>query len=130
MHSSRVDRLARHLAWGQFSRRAALQASGLGVVTAMVRHGGLAAPGVDTAGVRMRAVGTPAAQSTPGSCPEAPVPELFNDGAWLCRQPYALCTTAPCERSTSDPTIATCDCVVLDGYSIGFTTCREREPVG
>src|SRR5215218_10296782 len=106
MHGSRVDRLARDLARGQFSRRAALRASGLGVVTAMVRRGGLAAPGVNTARVRMRAVETPAAQSTPGACPGAPVTELFNDGAWLCRQPYALCTTAPCERSTSDATIA------------------------
>ena len=79
---------------------------------------------------RVRAVGTPAAQSTPGACPGAPATEVFIDGAWLCRQPYALCTTAPCERSTSDATIATCRCVVLDGYSIGFTTCRERAPAG
>jgi hypothetical protein len=128
MHGSRVDRIAQHLARGQLSRRAALQASGLGAVAALVRRGGLGAPGVDAAGVRV--VATPAGQSTPGTCPGASETEVFTDGAWLCRQPYALCTTAPCERSTSDATIATCRCVVLDGYSIGFTTCREREPAG
>jgi hypothetical protein len=130
MHGSRVDHIARNLARGQFSRRAALRASGLGVVAAMVRRAGLGAPGVDAAGVRLSVVATPAAQSTPDTCPAATATEVFNDGAWLCRQPYALCTTAPCERSTSDATIATCRCVVLDGYSIGFTTCREREPAG
>jgi len=130
MHGSRVDRIAQHLAQGQLSRRAALHASGLGAVAALVRRGGLVAPGVDAAGVRVRVVATPAGQSTPGTCPGASETEVFTDGAWLCRQPYALCTTAPCERSTSDATIATCRCVVLDGYSIGFTTCREREPAG
>jgi hypothetical protein len=129
MSGTHVDRLARHLARDQFSRRAALRAGSLGVLAAMVRRVGLGAPGVDAA-ARVRAAATPAAQSTPGTCPAAPVAELFTDGAWLCRQPYALCTTAPCERSTSDATIATCRCVVLDGYSIGYTTCREREPAG
>jgi hypothetical protein len=130
MHGSRVDRIAQHLARGHLSRRAALQASGLGAVAALVRRGGLGAPGVDAAGVPVRVVATPAGQSTPGTCPGASETEVFTDGAWLCRQPYALCTTAPCERSTSDATIATCSCFVLDGYSIGFTTCREREPAG
>jgi hypothetical protein len=129
MQGSLVDRVAQHLARSQLSRRAALGASGFGVVAAMARGVGLGAPGVDAA-VRVRVAATPAAQSTPGTCPGASVTEVFNDGAWLCRQPYALCTTAPCERSTSDATIATCRCVVLDGYSIGFTTCREREPAG
>jgi hypothetical protein len=68
--------------------------------------------------------------AAPTICPAAPASEVFSDGAWLCRQPYALCTTAPCERSASDATIATCHCVVLDGYSIGFTTCPERTPAG
>jgi hypothetical protein len=129
MSGSRVDRVARRLARGQFSRRAALRAGGFGVLAAMVRLVGLGAPGGDAA-ARVRAAASPVAQSTPGTCPGAPVAELFNDGAWLCRQPYALCTTAPCERSTSDATIATCRCVVLDGYSIGFTTCRERALAG
>jgi hypothetical protein len=130
MHGSRVDRFARNLARGQFSRRTALRAGGLGAIAAMVRREGLGAPGADAAGLRVTAGATPAAQSTPGTCPAAPGTEVVIDGAWLCRQPYALCTTAPCERSTSDATIATCRCVVLDGYSIGFTTCSERAPAG
>ena len=125
----RLDRIARHLARGPRSRRAALQASGLGVVTAMVHRVGLA-PQMMTPATHGCACWDVAAQSTPGACPAAPVSEVSIDGAWLCRQPYALCTTASCERSASDATIATCRCVVLDGYSIGFTTCREREPVG
>src|SRR5215213_459763 len=130
MHGSRVDRVAQLLARGQFSRRAALRASGFGAADAVVGREGLGAPGVDAAGFRVRVVATPAAQSTPSTCPAAPATEVSIDGTWLCHQPYALCTTAPCERSPSEATIATCPCVVLDGYSIGFTTCREREPVG
>ena len=130
MDGFRLDRIARHLAQGPLSRRATLQASGLGVVIAMVRRVGLGAPDDHVGAARMRGVGRSAAQSTPGACPPASETEVVMDGAWLCRQPYALCTTAPCEPSTSDATIATCRCVVLDGYSIGFTTCRERAPAG
>jgi hypothetical protein len=120
--------MARHLARSPHSRRAALQASGLGVVAALVRHVGLGVPADH--GARMRAGGLAAAPSTPSACPAASASELSVEGAWLCRQPYALCTTAPCERSASDPTIATCHCVVLDGYSIGYTTCRQRALAG
>jgi hypothetical protein len=56
--------------------------------------------------------------------------EVYLDGAWLCRQPYALCTTAACQPSANDPTIANCRCVVEDGYSMGYTSCRQRTPVG
>jgi hypothetical protein len=130
MDETRVDRIARHLAHGPFSRRTALRASGLGVVAAMLRRVGLAAPGDDAAGEPGMVIERPAAQGTPGACPAMPATEVEVDGAWLCRQPYALCTTAPCERSTSDATVANCRCVVLEGYSIGFTTCRERAPAG
>jgi len=95
-----------------------------------VRREGLGAPGVAAAGARLPLAATPAAQSTPGACPGAGATEVGIDGAWLCRQPYALCTTAQCERSSSDATTATCRCVVLDGYSIGYTTCSERAPAG
>jgi hypothetical protein len=125
-----VDRIARHLAQGPFSRRAALRASGIGVVAGMLRRVGLAAPSGDADDDPGNVGETAAAQGTPGATPVTPATEVDIDGAWLCRQSYALCTTAPCERSTSDATIATCRCVVLDGYSIGFTTCREREPAG
>lgn len=96
----------------------------------MAPGAGLAAPGDDASDARMRGVGTFVAQSTPGACPAGSETEVFMDGAWLCRQPYALCTTAPCERSTSDATIASCRCVVLDGYSMGYTTCSERALAG
>ena len=130
MNEFRVDRMARHLARGPFSRRAALRASGLGVVAAMLRREVLAAPGGDVGDDRGMVAAMPAAQGTPGAGAATPASEVEVDGAWLCRQPYALCTTAPCERSTSDATIATCPCVVLDGYSIGYTTCRERVLAG
>jgi hypothetical protein len=130
MDESRVDRIARYLARDPFSRRAALRASGLGMVAAMFRRVGLAAPGDGADDEPDMFIQTPAVQSTPGACPAMPATEVEFDGAWLCRQPYALCTTALCERSTSDAAIANCRCVVLDGYSIGFTTCREREPAG
>jgi hypothetical protein len=130
MEGSRFDRIARHLARGRFSRRTTLQASGLGVAAVMVRRVGLGAPHDQTGDERLTAAATPAVPSTPGACAAASASEVSVDGAWLCRQPYALCTTAPCERSPSDATIANCRCVVLDGYSIGYTTCSERELVG
>ncbi|MCV7149422.1 MauE/DoxX family redox-associated membrane protein [Mycobacterium riyadhense] len=52
------------------------------------------------------------------------------DGAWLCNQTFALCTTAPCVPSTTDPNISVCDCVVVNGYSIGFKPCPERNQSG
>jgi hypothetical protein len=128
MNGTRLDRIARQLARDPLSRRVALQASSLGVAAAMTRRVGLSAP-ADHGDARRREE-MPAAQSTPSACPAAPASEVAVDGAWLCRQPYALCTTALCERSSSDPTIATCRCVVLDGYSIGFTTCPARTPAG
>ena len=96
----------------------------------MLRRVGLAAPDNHGGDAQMRVVGTPVAQGTPGACPAGPTTEVSIDGAWLCRQPYALCTSAPCERSASDPTLASCRCVVLDGYSIGYTPCHERELAG
>jgi hypothetical protein len=130
MDEFRVDRMARHLAQGPLSRRAALRAGGLGVVAALRQRVGLAAPGAAAGDDPGGAGEAPAAQGTPDAGPATPTSEVEVDGAWLCRQPYALCTTAPCERSPSDATMATCPCVVLDGYSIGFTTCRERALAG
>jgi hypothetical protein len=52
------------------------------------------------------------------------------DGAWLCDQRYALCTTAACQPSATDPDVAVCRCYVLNGYSIGFRSCPERAPSG
>ncbi len=130
MQSSRVDRFTRLLARGQLSRRSALGAGGLGVAAAMARRVGLSAPDFDASDGQAPVVGASAAQSTPTTCPAGSATEVLMDGAWLCRQPYALCTAAPCERSASDETIANCRCVVLDGYSMGYTTCQERALVG
>ncbi|CAN5745702.1 hypothetical protein BH09ACT8_BH09ACT8_37360 [soil metagenome] len=52
------------------------------------------------------------------------------DGAWLCNQTFALCTTAPCEPSPTDPGVAVCHCVMENGYSIGYKACTERAQVG
>src|SRR4051794_40894063 len=68
------------------------------------------------------------AQSTPSACPSATADGVNMDGAWLCDQPYALCNTAPCEASASDPTIAVCPCVAMNGYSLGYSSCQERAP--
>jgi hypothetical protein len=130
MVGARFDRFARQLARSPHSRRAALQAGGLGVIAGMLRQGGFDAPGNEAEGAPARAAGTPAAQGTPGACPSGSTDEVYMDGAWLCRQRYALCTTAGCEPSASDPKVANCRCFVEDGYSMGYTSCRERTPAG
>jgi hypothetical protein len=72
-----------------------------------------------------------AAQATPGATPGAENPDALEiDGAWLCNQPFALCTTAPCELSPSDATIANCRCFVMNGHAIGFKSCSERAMSG
>ena len=111
----RFDRITRQLVRQRLSRRAALQASGLGLTASLFRVGS-----------SREAI----AQGTPVACPPATANEVEIDGAWLCKQPYALCTTAPCQPSATDPTVSTCRCVVLDGYSMGYTSCQERVPVG
>jgi hypothetical protein len=52
------------------------------------------------------------------------------DGAWLCNQTFALCTTAPCVPSPTDPNISVCNCVVVNGYSVGFKACTDRAQSG
>jgi hypothetical protein len=52
------------------------------------------------------------------------------DGAWLCNQTFALCTTAPCVPSPTDPNISVCNCVVVNGHSVGFKTCTDRAQSG
>jgi peroxiredoxin len=69
------------------------------------------------------------AKKTPATtAPNADVLEV--DGAWLCNQTFALCTTAPCEPSKTDPGISVCHCVVENGYSIGFKSCTDRAQSG
>lgn len=130
MDAIAFDRIARHLGLPH-SRRVALQAGGLGLAAALVRQTarGMAAEPGSESWTKIRTARN-AAPGTPSPCPAGSETELSVDGAWLCRQPYALCTTAPCERSQSDPGLATCRCVVLDGYSMGYTTCQERALTG
>ncbi|HEU5433342.1 MAG TPA: hypothetical protein VFU81_16880 [Thermomicrobiales bacterium] len=127
MADAQFDRFVQQLARGPRSRRVAARVGGLGLIAALLRRGGPVAPGGNAGGLA-EAAGTPAA--TPGACPGATAAEVYLDGAWLCRQRYALCTTAACQPSAHDPTIANCRCFVEDGYSIGYTSCRQRTPVG
>jgi hypothetical protein len=54
--------------------------------------------------------------------------KLKIDGAWICEQRYALCTSAPCKPSRTNPNISVCKCKVKTGYSVGFKSCEKREP--
>ena len=121
------DHLARSLGVAS-SRRAAFPALALGL--AALAHPTAVGASFGPAGPARLRPARQAVQGTPVACPAGSDTELELDGAWLCRQPYALCTTAPCERSASDPTIAACRCVVLDGYSMGYTSCAERALTG
>ncbi|MGH9159330.1 MAG: peroxiredoxin family protein [Vicinamibacteraceae bacterium] len=51
-------------------------------------------------------------------------------GGFVCFQRYALCTSAPCELSPTDPSIAVCQCFVEDGPSFGNTACEQRAAAG
>jgi hypothetical protein len=71
-----------------------------------------------------------ACDSTSTNSVPSDVNALEVDGAWLCNQTFALCTTAPCAPSPTDPNISVCDCVVVNGYSVGFKTCTGRAQSG
>jgi hypothetical protein len=73
---------------------------------------------------------TAACDSTTTNSVPSDVNALEVDGAWLCNQTFALCTTAPCAPSPTDPNISVCDCVVVNGYSVGFKTCTGRAQSG
>ena len=122
---SRFDRFAKVVAQSRFTRRGSLRAGGLGLTAAL-------AAGFDPRDSGFAGV-VSAAQATPESCPGAktvPAEGLTLDGAWLCDQTFALCTTALCELAPDDSSIANCRCVVIDSLSIGFKTCTERAQSG
>ena len=48
----------------------------------------------------------------------------------MCTQPYALCDTAICVPSESDPGKVECSCYNVNGTSLGMNTCSVRKPVG
>jgi peroxiredoxin len=52
------------------------------------------------------------------------------DGAWLCDQRYALCTSAACKPSKTNPNVSVCRCKVTHGYAVGFKSCEQRAPKG
>jgi peroxiredoxin len=56
--------------------------------------------------------------------------KLKIDGAWLCDQRYALCTSAACVPSKTNPKVSICRCKVTKGYSVGFKSCEQRAPAG
>ncbi|WP_066913686.1 thioredoxin family protein [Mycobacterium interjectum] len=79
----------------------------------------------------------PAVAATAAACdgggktsPPSNIDAFEVDGAWLCNQTFALCTTAPCVPSKTDPGISVCDCVVVNGYSVGFRDCSDRAQSG
>ena len=133
MRELRIDRVARRIADDRMTRRTGLRAGGLGLLATALGAVGVAAHA--SAATESRAIpaperltqGTP--ESTPATTPAAPN-ELEIDGAWLCNQTFALCTTAPCELAEDDPSIANCHCIVANAPAIGFKTCPERAQSG
>lgn len=123
MDGSHFDRAVRRYVQGRQSRRGLLRAASLGVTATLA--------GLGTARWPQDAVGAPATQATPAASPVATDMNAIEiDGAWFCNQTFALCTTAPCELSDSDPTIANCHCIVEQAYAIGFKSCTERAQSG
>lgn len=115
MDGNRFDYIARRLARSHVTRRWALKAGGLSGTATLLAALGFAALGRPVAGQ----MATPAA---------TPTGAVQTEDGWLCKQQYALCTTAPCERADDDATTVTCRCRVEDGYSFGFTECADRVP--
>jgi hypothetical protein len=46
----------------------------------------------------------------------------------VCTQEYALCTSAPCIPDPRHPGYAMCSCVVKQGDSAGYKSCKDRIP--
>jgi thiol-disulfide isomerase/thioredoxin len=106
-----VDRAARATGHATFTRRGLLRRASVGLLPVV----GATAAACDSAGK--------------GALPSN-VSAFEVDGAWLCNQTFALCTTAPCVPSPTDPNISICDCVVVNGYSVGFKSCTDRTQSG
>jgi hypothetical protein len=120
LQGQRFDYIVLRLAQLRLSRRRALHVSAAGLaataITARVSGGRFEE--------RAQAEeATPTANATPGS-------DIQVEDMWLCSQPYALCTKAPCQLAAEGASVATCSCLVEDGYSLGFTACSERAPQG
>lgn len=115
MDGVRFDHVTKRL-----SRRTTLRSGGLGLAAVF------ASVALPTRKQAAAAQGTP--EATPSGAADPNAVEI--DGAWFCNQTFALCTTAPCDLSVSDSTIANCHCIVEKAYSIGFKSCTERAQNG
>jgi hypothetical protein len=114
MKTSDFDQMSRRLAHSRMSRRKSISLGWrAGLILGSLRAGM----------ATRRVLGAPATPATPeqGAGP---------DDTYLCKQPYALCTGAPCEQPNSGSTDVACRCHVLNGYNIGYSTCEERVPSG
>ena len=47
---------------------------------------------------------------------------------YLCRQQFALCTSAPCIPEPGNPKVAICTCDVEDGPSLATVACDSVKP--
>ena len=122
MNGLQFDLATMHLAQTRPSRRSVLGRGSRGLAAIAFALGAWPVP---------RVMAAPAAPATPAASPEpSDMNAIEIDGAWFCNQTFALCTTAPCELSQSDPSIANCRCVVEEAYAIGFKSCTERAPAG
>jgi thiol-disulfide isomerase/thioredoxin len=106
-----VDRAARATGQTTFTRRGLLRRASVGLLPVV----GATAAACDSGGKTALA---------------SNVDTFEVDGAWLCNQTFALCTTAPCVPSPTDPNISICNCVVVNGYSVGFKPCTDRAQSG
>jgi hypothetical protein len=119
LEQQRFDRIVARLHLFRLTRRGTLRASvaGLAAPAIAARMGGWFAEPAQAQEA------TPAANATPPG-------EVQIDDMWLCNQSYALCTEAPCQPAADDASVATCTCKVENGYSIGYSPCAERVPLG
>jgi peroxiredoxin len=108
-----VTRIVAHGADSAFERRALLTRAATGVAAVTVM------PFISSAAATARSVHRAVRPK-----------RLEIDGAWLCNQRYALCTSAACEPSSTNPNISVCRCKVSSGYSVGFKSCERRAPKG
>jgi hypothetical protein len=122
MDGHRFDRFTTRIFSASHSRRTALRAGSMGLASALATLG-FGAQSQNTLGKSVTAAATPEATPTNPN-------DIEIGGMWFCNQTFALCTTAPCELSESDPTIANCHCIVETFYSIGAKSCTERAQSG
>ena len=121
MDARAFDAVSKRWARSRLSRRGVLGSSGFGLA-ALAAAALLPGRGVAAA---------PPRQATPEAAQAGAYPDAIAiDGTWFCNQTYALCNTAVCERSADDSSVASCPCVVLTGYSMGFKTCEQRAQHG